>query len=76
MWSLSCDPGTAVDRIAGDGEHPVADPADLDDERVERDRADAALDRGDHAAITDERTRAGALGGPLLASIASRTARS
>ena len=50
--------GVELERRAGHGgredrrrrEHPVADPADLDDERIERDGADAALDRGDHAA--------------------------
>ena len=45
-------------------EHPVADPADLDDERIGRDRADDALDRGDHRPMPSGRAALrGALGG-------------
>ena len=61
-------------------EHPVADAADLDDERIGGDRADDPLDRGDHP------TPAAGRSSPYealrcrrsarSAAIASRTARS
>ena len=36
MWSLSCDAGRGRRQDRRRGEHLVADPADLDDQRVER----------------------------------------
>ena len=69
MWSLIVEPGWAVDEDRRRGEDPVADAADLDDERVERDRPDAALDGGDHPVRASRFSR-------FSRASASRTARS
>ena len=74
--------GEELQRAPGcaDGEHrrrrvhPIADPTDLDDQRIERDRADDAVERGDHASVA--RSGRFAARRRLRAASASRTARS
>ena len=48
VWSLSAAARRRRRQHRRRGEHAVADPADLDHERIRRDRPDPALDRRDH----------------------------
>ena len=48
VWSLRTLPGWADGEDRRRREDPVADPADLDDQRIGGDGADDALDRCDH----------------------------